>query len=78
VPEKRVRCTASGEERTWEPDAWVAGEGLCPDCGAEVQVWVRGLDLCPRAKARAHKAPAGVAPAPYAVHPDGGKALPHA
>jgi hypothetical protein len=28
----------------------VSGDGLCPDCGAEVRVWVRGFDLFPRAK----------------------------
>lgn len=67
-----VRCTATGEERTWESGAWINGEGYCPDCGGEVNVWVRGFDLFPRAKARAHKVPAGVTPGPYAVYQNGG------
>lgn len=71
---KTVRCTASGGVRTWTSDAWISGVGLCPDCGAQVEVWVRGSDLSPRAKARAHSAPPGVTPAPYAVHPTGGPA----
>lgn len=68
----RVRCTASGQERSWDSGAWINGAGLCPDCGAAVEVWVRGTDLYPKAKAKAHKAPLGVTPAPYAAHPKGG------
>jgi hypothetical protein len=71
-----VRCTASGRERTWERAAWTAGHGLCPDCGAEVDVWVRGTDLAPRAKARAHRAPQGVEPREYGVDGRAGHALP--
>jgi hypothetical protein len=49
-----TKCTASSEVRTWTREAWVQGQGYCPDCGALVDVWVRGSDLAPRAKARAH------------------------
>lgn len=67
----RARCTASGRERSWPEEAWSAGEGSCPDCGARVKVWVRGFDRFPRAKARAHYAPAGSNPAPYAAQEAG-------
>jgi len=70
-----VRCTASGQQRTWTSEAWSADMAYCPDCGAETKPWVRGADLFPHAKVRAHKAPPGVTPAPYAVHPDGGLAV---
>lgn len=73
---RNARCTASGEERSWEPAAWVNSRGYCPDCGAVVEVWVRVHDLCPRAKTRAHRAPAGVIPGPYAVDGKAGHALP--
>lgn len=71
------RCTASGQERVWSDRAWIEGgdpatPAVCPDCGGPVGVWVRGSDLFPRAKARAHRAPEGVEPAPYAVLPRGG------
>jgi hypothetical protein len=69
-----TKCTASSEVRTWTREAWVQGQGYCPDCGALVDVWVRGSDLAPRAKARAHQAPEGVTPEPYGVHPNGGPA----
>lgn len=77
-----VRCTASGEERSWLGDAW---SGLdvdtvrCPDCGLVAPyaalVWVRGTDLYPRAKTRAHQAPEGVTPGPFAVLPTGGEVV---
>jgi len=61
--------------RSWERDAWAASEPVqCPDCGAVGDLcWVRNNDLCPHAKVRAHKAPEGVTPAPYAVLPGGGR-----
>lgn len=72
-----VRCTASGEVRSWDREAWVRGfdePTICPDCGyVGPIVWVRAtIDLSPYAKTRAHKAPKGVTPAPYAVGKNGG------
>lgn len=68
-----VRCTASGQVRTWVDGAWSSSDVFCPDCGARGDlVWVCGTDLTPRAKTRAHRAPPGVEPAPYAAHPNGG------
>jgi hypothetical protein len=64
----RQRCTASGERRSWSYYEWTTSDGTCPDCGSPVEVWVRGADLYPFAKAKAHKAPAGVTPSPYGHH----------
>lgn len=64
----RLRCTASGQRRSWSYTEWISGEAVCPDCGAPVRVWVRGTDLYPFAMTRAHKAPAGVTPSPYGHH----------
>jgi hypothetical protein len=71
----QMKCTASSQQRSWERLAWVNGEGLCPDCGAEVEVWVRGTDLCPTAKAKAHDAPKGVTPTPYGIDGKAGRAM---
>lgn len=73
-----MRCTASGQARSWERDAWSDGNEdnpvICPDCGAVGPwVWVRGTDLCPRAKTRAHDAPNGITPSPYGVLRNGGR-----
>lgn len=75
-----MRCTASGQVRTWLGKAW---SGLdvaavqCPDCGLvashDALVFVRATDLAPRAKTRAHRAPPGVTPSPYGVLPRGGQ-----
>lgn len=66
-------CTASGQQRTWDRDAWGAEFVICPDCGYCGDIlWVRNTDLAPHAKTRAHKAPEGVTPGPYAYSPTGG------
>jgi hypothetical protein len=67
VANSGVKCTASSQRRSWRSDEWETGKGICPDCGADVEVWVRATDLFPMGKARAHRAPVGVTPAPYAA-----------
>ena len=76
---KAVRCTASGQERSWTSAAWSASEVVCPDCGARGDLcWVRGTDLPLRAKTRAHKPPPGVTPSPYGFNGLAGDAAPGA
>lgn len=57
-----------------DTETWInaTSEGvLCPDCGARTAALVRGSDLYPTLKVRAHDAPEGVTPAPYAAHAQG-------